>query len=129
MEGRIVYIDSSVPFAIRTDCERAVRNYGASLAESRELACTIVVNSLDQIGARVSWVLVLKGGYVCNPTFIMKNGTAGTQLSYINAQNGRRIVWVSKGFSKDYPGVHNVISTLIGANSSKWTVCKSLDLI
>ncbi len=97
----------------------------ATQVHDRLVADIYVVADPANPGQRVKWCTFLAGRSVCTLDYIQSAGERGTALTYQQAVNSRRHVWISQNFKNNHAELYAILVCMMKVPGSQWRLMES----
>ena len=97
-----------------------LKRHSASQVLSRRHANVFVVDSVTKLGDASHLVAVLLGRPVMDMRYFMSNGKVGISYTPQKALATNRVIWISPGFSDEFPVMCSILRWVVQLPDSKW---------
>lgn len=99
----------------------SVANANVRCTEDRERATVFVTDDFEDVGQRVLWNVVLRGGAIMTPDYLISKGCRGNVCCYNPAIKLSRRIWVSVDFADKHPILSSILERAVQSRASAWT--------
>jgi hypothetical protein len=98
---------------------------GVTRVDRRADATVFIVEALDEVSPKVTFVAGLVGGLIANPQYVKSGGKDGGTLGFFSAIQIKRMVYITEGFMILHPMVCTDLYEVLQGVVCRWTLASA----